>query len=1040
MYSFKAYMDSDTIYGEVYYNGTKIGTQKYNSNFKYFKDNVSYSGTEAVLKSLEYESETFGFFFNGNLYQVSNYQMAGDEVSNEEEDINYEKEEVEIGYSDMKIKYNIAKPLDKTMAAVFGFDVISQADYDDYVKNIKPNTNVVNPEKPGLATLFKQAILTVGDMMGFLFKLIKDAIDQLIKSFIMPILTPAAPFTLPIIIKNIIDIIMKIIEMVKEALTLVTDTLNWLLEKVAGKIANVKIPIPEFKIPLFGLSLTIPAFDQLKLLKVEPFPGLPSIKIDNFNSQIADLEKARLNIPITDLKEKMSNLQKIKDIGSEIDKLKEIQDSDVKSLEKELSNVNDEINSIYDKNKKENKDFMDKSLNLMKTALDVLNSMLFMSTYDLSKTVIDMHNDVIIKKKELLDTYLKKLISSGKGTFIDFSNLEDFSNKLKEQNIILSNYNTGINVGVIKSNDITQINSNTNYIMNITKKGIETNAVYKTNYIKYNFTDRLEIFLREYNGLDNNKKVVKEYKSGSKKLYNYVYTGDKDYLRYVSGFLIDELEKEEFDLEEEINKYEIEKIPEYKEKIDTLNKLLNEPYTKILKKDEQYRTPKLSKAEKEGYIKLGKEIPKEDVLIKELVVDGYRKRIIDQKNNIENIIVEIRKLEETITSFEKVIKDSGVTGKSINPENLDDPNVKKLNELKDKRKELENELNEVSPESVRSSKIIQLLLAIISFPIQIIVMLLSDLFMGIIDFITSLPLLNFEKIIQFFSKLLNLPSKEGMSSLINTTIGKYTDIAEDAIKPITSAVDGASESISEIVKEYELNVSVPFEIPVSQEKIEMFDDSFYKRRSTDKEFFDELSSSFGNEVVGGNFTDSNGNVDWDAEMNTWDKISPSPDVKIINSNLLNDFHPQKRQKVFNDIEEMIRMLKTKYQTDVYIYITSVRRGAKKGSAHYYGLAFDNNIFVGTGKGKYVAINSFANAQSALTNPMMKDAVKFMSTRNWEWGGTYTGPGSYNNGKGGADPVHFELNPYDKYVKNWKDNINFTPLDNSGIYPNLDNLA
>ena len=133
MYSFKAYMDSDTIYGEVYYNGTKIGTRKYNSDFKYFKNYVSYSGTDAVLKSLEYDSETFGFFFNGNLYQVSNYQMAGDEVSNEEEDINYEKDEVEIGYSDMKIKYNIAKPLDKTMAAVFGFDIISQADYDDYV-------------------------------------------------------------------------------------------------------------------------------------------------------------------------------------------------------------------------------------------------------------------------------------------------------------------------------------------------------------------------------------------------------------------------------------------------------------------------------------------------------------------------------------------------------------------------------------------------------------------------------------------------------------------------------------------------------------------------------------------------------------------------------------------------------------------------------------------------------------------------------------------------------------------------------------------
>lgn len=1027
-------MDSDTIYGEVYYNGTKIGIQKYNSNFKYFKDNVSYSGTEAVLKSLEYDSENFGFFFSGNLYQASKNQADGIEVTNEEEDINYEKEIIKVGYSNMKIDYNIAKPVDKTMAAVFGFKIVSQEDYDNYVKNIKPNTNVVNPEKPGLATLFKQAVLTVGDMMGFLFKLIKDAVDQIIKSFIMPILTPAAPYTLPIIIKNIIDIIMKIIEMVNEAITLVTDTLNWLLKKVAGKIAEVKIPIPEFKIPLFGLTLSIPAFDQLKLLKVEPFPSLPSIKIDNFNSQISDLQKARLNIPITDLKEKMLNLQKIKDIGSEIDKLKEIQDSDVKSLEKELSDVNNEINSIYDINKKENKDFMDNSLNLMKTALDVLNSMLFMSTYDLSKTVIDMHNDVIIKKKELLDEYLKKQISSGKGTFIDFSNLETFGKKLKEENIVLSKYNTGINEGVVKSNDITKINSNTNYIMNISATGTGTNILYKTNYIKYNFTDRLEIFNREYVGLDTNKKVVKEYKSGSKKLYNYAYTGDKEYLRYVSGFLIDELEKEELDLEEEINKYELEKIPEYKEKIDKLNELLNNPYTKILKKDEQYRTPKLSKAEREGYIKLGKEIPKEDVLVKELIVDGYRKRIIDQKINIDNIINEIRKLEDGINKFQKVVNDSGVTGNSINPENLDDPNVKKLNELKEIKKELENELNEVSPESVRSSKIIQFLLAIIAFPIQIIVMLLSDLFMGIIDFITSLPLLNFEKIIQFFSKLLNLPSKEGMSSLINTTIGKYTDISEDAIKPITEAVDGASESISNIVLEFEEKVAVPFEIPVSQERIEMFDDAFYRRRATDKQFFDELSESFGNEVISGNFTDSNGNVDWDSEINSWEKITPSPDVKIVNSNLLNEFHPQKRQKVFNDIEEMIRMLKKKYNTDVYIYITSVRRSGNPDSAHYYGLAFDNNIFVGTGKGKYVGINNFANWKTAASNPIMLDAEKFMAARNWEWGGRYKG--SFNGGTATSDPVHFELHPYDTNVAK----LNTLPKLDGGYYPNLDHFA
>ena len=1036
MYSFKSYINGDTIYGDIYYNGTMIGTKEYASTFIYFKDGVPYRGVGAVLKSLENDGENYGFFINGNLYKPSKNDAEGIEATNEKEDINYEKEIIKVGYSDMKVDFNIAKPLDKTMAAVFGFDIISQYDYDNYVEKIKPNTSVVDPEKPGLATLFKQAVLTVGDMMGFLYKLIKDAVDQVIKSFIMPILTPAAPYTLPVIIKNIIDIVIKIIEMVNEAITLVTDTLNWLLKKVAGKIAGVNIPIPEFKIPLFGLSLTIPAFNQLNLLKVEPFPSLPSIKIDNFNSQIAELQKIRLDIPITDLKEKVLNLQKIKDIGSEIDNLKNIQDSDVKSLEKELSDINYEINSVYDINKKENKDFMDNSLNLMKTAIDVLNSMLFMSTYDLSKTIIDIHNDVIIKKKEILDEYLKKQVSSGKGVFIDFSNLETFNNKLKEENIILSKYNTGINEGVVRSNDITKINSDTNYIMNITTFGVGTNIVYKTNYIKYNFTDRLEIFNREYVGLDTNKKIVKEYKSGSKKLYNYAYTGDKDYLRYVSGFLIDELEKEELDLEEEINKYELEKISEYKEKFDILSDLLNKPYTKVLKKDEQYRTPKLSKAEKEGYIKIGKEIPKEDVLVTELVVDGYRKRIIDQKNNIDIIITEIRKIEDGIIRFEKVIKDSGVTGDSINPKNPDDPNLKKLNELKEKKKEIENELSEISPESLRSSKIIEFLLAIIAFPIQIIVMLLSDLFMGIIDFITSLPLLSFDKLIQFFSKLFNLPSKEGMSSLINTTIGKYTDIAEDAIKPITAAVDGASESISDMTLEFEQKVGVPFEIPVSDKKIEFFDDAFYQRRGTDKEFMDNLSNSFENDVIDSKFTDSTGNIDWNAEMDTWEKVTPSPDVRIDNLNLLNEFHPQKRQKVLDDIKGMMRTLKNKFQTDMYIVITSVRRGGRIGSAHYYGLAFDNNIFVATGKGEYKPINNLGNWANATSNPIMLEAEKYMTVRNWEWGGRYTkGSWTYDNGRKTAysDPVHFELHPYDYNISQLE---NLPKLENSG-YPNLD---
>jgi hypothetical protein len=323
-------MGNDSIVVEVLYNGQKIATKNFITNYKRYSDGVMYEGLEAAKISVENDVNNYGIYVGGKYYEPVNkttiYESSEDEIG----DIKFDEELVEIGYSNMKIKFNIAEPIDKTMAAVYGFQLNTQDDYDKYKKDVKPNTSTVNPEKPGLATLFKQAVLTVGDILGFLFKLIKDAVDQIIKSFIMPILTPAAPYTLPIIIKNIIEIIQKIVEMVKEALTLITDTFNWLMKKVAGKIAEVKIPIPDFKIPLFGLSIAIPAFDKLSLLKVEPFPSLPSIKINNFSKQIDGIKKLNIKLPITELKEKMKNLDKIKDIGNEIDKLETIKDEDVK--------------------------------------------------------------------------------------------------------------------------------------------------------------------------------------------------------------------------------------------------------------------------------------------------------------------------------------------------------------------------------------------------------------------------------------------------------------------------------------------------------------------------------------------------------------------------------------------------------------------------------------------------------------------------------------------------------------------------------------
>lgn len=232
----------------------------------------------------------------------------------------FDEELVETGYSDMKIDFNVLSPLDKTMGKTFNIPIKNSYDYEEY-KNLQETQGVINSEKPGLATLFKQALLTIGDILGFVFKLIKTGIDQIINSFILPILTPLVPFSTPLIVKTIIDIVMKIVEMVNEAVGIVQDTLGWLLEKVAGKLMKINIPIPEFKIPLFGLELTIPAIDMNGLLKAEPFASLPTDKIINFKKQISELKKELTSVPLTEFQDRETIKSKIDDITSEIKNL-----------------------------------------------------------------------------------------------------------------------------------------------------------------------------------------------------------------------------------------------------------------------------------------------------------------------------------------------------------------------------------------------------------------------------------------------------------------------------------------------------------------------------------------------------------------------------------------------------------------------------------------------------------------------------------------------------------------------------------------------
>jgi len=46
--------------------------------------------------------------------------------------IKFDEELIKVGYSDIKIDFNIAEPLDKTMGAVFGYPLTTDYDYSIY--------------------------------------------------------------------------------------------------------------------------------------------------------------------------------------------------------------------------------------------------------------------------------------------------------------------------------------------------------------------------------------------------------------------------------------------------------------------------------------------------------------------------------------------------------------------------------------------------------------------------------------------------------------------------------------------------------------------------------------------------------------------------------------------------------------------------------------------------------------------------------------------------------------------------------------------
>lgn len=711
----------------------------------------------------------------------------------DDDTIIFDEDKLKIGYADINIDYDIGGLLDTTLARIYGFTLDGKFDYDNF-KQIKTTLNgsVINSTTSGLATILKQIVGTIGDIFAFLFKQVKSSCEQFLASFVLPILTLGMPYTTPIIVKKIIEIIKGIIAMIKDALTLVTDTLNWIIKKVAGKIMDIKIPIPSFSIPLFGLGIVLPDIDILKKLKTEPFASLPTDKIKNLKSQLNKLDKVISKIPVNKIEQLNELKNKAKNIKKEVNNISKLTDNDINKLIADIADKDFEINKIKDCNNQENKDLLDTSISAMSTCLQTLKNMIFMSVFDLSKTIIEAHNDVIVEKKKLLDEYLFKYVLTTNAIKVNYSKYDDIVKELKNQNIIVDNLNSGIISGIT-----IDVKGDTNYVMNVVENTVGVIKNYKVSYLTYKYTSKLDVFQKIYDELDKDKVVLSTYKIGNKNGYRYGYNGDLKYLKTLTNTLIDGFETEELDLEEDINRYKIEDNKKILEKINKINDLLDKSYVKnLIKTKETYISPTYDDNTKKNLKKLNITIPPENITITGITIDSYRTRIINHKTNIDELFTQIKDIELQLNDFKKRVNESGVKG------NVDKTNDdKKIKILQLEKEKLVKHLKQVSPESVMKSTIQQLLLKLLSFPIQIITNLMTELFSGVIEFITSLPLLVFSKITDFFNNLLDLPSKDGMKKTMSTAISSVVKIPGDPKTKVTTILEPSINNVKNTVSD-----------------------------------------------------------------------------------------------------------------------------------------------------------------------------------------------------------------------------------------------
>ena len=192
----------------------------------------------------------------------------------------------EVGYNQATVKMDVDALTRESMIRLFSLvDDAGETlgEYDElYLEKMETNTGL-NPDDSGAASLVRGFILLEGKILGFLFQQFLSMVKPIQVALELPQLLTNPPQ----LIQKIKEIIDGIKDLIEDVITFFTDTLNWFLELLLGEIMDINIPIPEIELSILGITIPIPAIDNLNKFGKEPFLEKLTDKVTKLKDGIA---------------------------------------------------------------------------------------------------------------------------------------------------------------------------------------------------------------------------------------------------------------------------------------------------------------------------------------------------------------------------------------------------------------------------------------------------------------------------------------------------------------------------------------------------------------------------------------------------------------------------------------------------------------------------------------------------------------------------------------------------------------------------------